>query len=112
MLPLPLIHGRSGVVGYRIRNLAYLTDCSFIPPESLQQLQDLDLLILDGLRIRPHPTHFNLEQAAAQINALKPRRTIITHISHEVDHEDGNRIMRELTKLPVELGYDGMILEI
>ena len=103
--PIRLYHGpHFRVLGFRIGDVAYCTDTSEIPPESLAQLHGLDTLVLDALRDRPHPTHFSLEQAIAVARHLKPRRTIFTHMSHELDYDTVN------ARLPasMELGYDGM----
>ncbi|MEE8451600.1 MAG: MBL fold metallo-hydrolase [Thermoguttaceae bacterium] len=104
VIPIPLQHGRFEVQGYRVGNIAYCTDTNGIPPESCQLLQDLDVLILDALRHRPHATHFNLEEAIAVAGELAPRRTLFTHMSHDLDHETTN------ATLPpgMELAYDGM----
>ncbi|MDD2336437.1 MAG: GPMC system MBL fold metallohydrolase [Geobacteraceae bacterium] len=106
ILPLPLVHGYSYSTGYRIGAIAYLTDCSRIPDTSMHLLSGLDILILDALRYTPHISHFNIEESLKVVEALKPRRTILTHLTHEVAHRDSE-------KLPpgVELAYDGMILE-
>jgi phosphoribosyl 1,2-cyclic phosphate phosphodiesterase len=106
ILPLPLVHGYSYSTGYRIGAAAYLTDCSRIPDTSMHLLSGLDILILDALRYTPHISHFNIEESLKVVEALKPRRTILTHLTHEVAHRDSE-------KLPpgVELAYDGMILE-
>jgi phosphoribosyl 1,2-cyclic phosphate phosphodiesterase len=102
--PLEVIHGRLPVVAYRFNDFAYATDLSEIPPATLAGLRDLDVLILDCLRIRPHPTHLWLEQALAYIEQLKPRRAYLTHIAHDIKHA------RDARLLPpgVEWGYDGM----
>lgn len=110
--PLPLKHGDGDVLGFRLRNFAYLTDCSLIPPASRNELHGLDLLIIDGLRIRPHRTHFNFEQAIAEIEALRPRRTLLIHMSHEIGHDEGNELIAGLTSLPVELSYDGQVIQL
>ena len=80
ILPIRLDHGRTPILGFRVGNLAYCTDVSRIPEESLDQLAGLDTLILDALRLEPHPTHFNLEQALEAVARLKPRRTYLTHL--------------------------------
>jgi phosphoribosyl 1,2-cyclic phosphate phosphodiesterase len=103
--PIRLQHGpRFKVLGFRIGNVAYCTDTSEIPESSMAKLQGLDTLILVALRERPHPTHFNLEQAIAVAEQLAPQRTVFTHMSHELDHETTN------SRLPrgMQLGYDGM----
>ena len=111
-LPLPLKHGSMDVFGYRIGKFAYLTDCSQIPEKSREHLYDLDLLIIDGLRRRPHKTHFTQQQAVEEIEKLQPKRAYLTHVSHDVDHEDSNDYLRTLTSRTVELAYDGLLLEV
>ena len=105
--PLTVYHGRLPVLGFRFDRFAYLTDCSAIPDESIARLHGLDTLVLDALRHRPHPTHFNVEQALEVIAQLRPRRAYLTHITHDLDHHLTN------AQLPphVELAYDGLILE-
>ena len=102
--PVPLIHGRQRILGFRIGGLAYCTDCSEIPEESFELLKGLDLLILDGLRYRWHPTHFNVERALDAVRRIQPRRTLLTHLAHEILHA------KTSAELPagVELAYDGL----
>lgn len=106
ILPIPLVHGTSLATGFRIGQVAYLTDCSRIPDDSLELLSGLDVLILDALRYTPHASHFNIEGALRVAERLKPDRTILTHLTHEVACGDSG-------KLPpgVEFGYDGMFFE-
>ena len=103
--PIRLMHGpRFKVLGFRVGNVAYCTDTNEIPPESLERLQGLDVLVLDALRPKPHPTHFSLDEAVEVAQRLGARRTIFTHISHWLEHEATN------AQLPdnMELGFDGM----
>ena len=104
--PLRLLHGRLPVLGFRINNVAYCTDTSGVPHETLPMLEHLDVLILDALREKPHPTHFSIDQALAVVEQVKPRQTYFTHISCRLDHERTN------TRLPkdVELAYDGLTI--
>ncbi len=105
IMPLPVFHGRMPIYGYKFGSgLAYLTDVSEIPDETLPHLFGLDTLILGAVRYDPHPTHFNLGQAVEVINALKPKRAFLTHLSHHFDHETVNR------ELPphIRLAYDGL----
>ncbi|MFO7577423.1 MAG: GPMC system MBL fold metallohydrolase [Pelovirga sp.] len=103
IIPVPLQHGSQPSSGYRCGPFAYLTDCNAIPDSSLALLKDLELLILDGLRFRPHPTHFNISQAVAIAESIGARQTLLTHLSHDVDHP------RDDPKLPdgINLAYDG-----
>jgi phosphoribosyl 1,2-cyclic phosphate phosphodiesterase len=107
VIPVALRHGRTQALGYRIGSFAYLTDCNAIPPSSLALLEGLDLLVVDGLRWNPHPFHFNIEEAIAATAPLKPGRTILTHLSHDVLFADG-------AALPsgYEFARDGMTFDI
>ena len=106
--PIPLLHGRMPVLGFRVGDFAYCTDVSEIPADSWPLLTGLDVLVLDALRRRPHPTHFNLEQAVAHARRIGARQTYFTHIAHELAHEATNR------ELPtgMALAYDGQVIEI
>ncbi|MGC2398818.1 MAG: MBL fold metallo-hydrolase [Acidobacteriaceae bacterium] len=101
---VPLTHGRITVSGFRFGNAAYLTDMSDIPESSLAMLRDLDVVILDALRRRPHPSHANLEQALELVRRLQPKRAFFTHMSHDILHAEVNQ------ELPahVQLAYDGL----
>ena len=92
------------MLGFRIGNVAYCTDTNSIPAASMDQLRGLDVLVLDCLRHKPHTTHFGLDEALDIAAELAPRRTLLTHISHDFLHEEIN------AKLPrgVELAYDGL----
>ncbi len=102
--PVPVRHGRRMILGYRVGNLAYLTDCNGIPDASLPLLEGLDALVLDGLRHRPHPTHFNIEQALETIERLRPARAWLTHLTHDVDHAEVEAGLPE----HVRLACDGL----
>jgi phosphoribosyl 1,2-cyclic phosphate phosphodiesterase len=107
IVPIPLIHARFNVLGFRIDDVAYCTDVSQIPPESWPLLQGLRVLVLDALRYKPHPAHFSLNEALEVIDRVKPQRAYLTHMTHELEHEATNR------QLPpgVELAYDGLKFE-
>lgn len=106
-LPVPVMHGQLPVLGFRFGRAAYVTDFSTIPESTLPLLEGLDVLILDALRHKPHPTHSNVEQSLALARRLKPRQTYFTHIAHEMGHEESN------AALPpgVQLAYDGLKVE-
>lgn len=106
VIPVPLTHGAISALGYRIGNFAYLTDCNEIPESSLALLQGLDIMVIDGLRWNPHPSHFNIETAIAAVRELSPCRTILTHLSHDVLYTDGRRLPAGF-----EFAYDGMELD-
>lgn len=104
VVPIPLQHGTGRVLGYRIGRVAYCTDTSGIPAASMALLEGLDVLILDCLRRSPHPTHFNVEQALAVAGRVGARRTLFTHMCHDLEHEATD------AQLPpgIELAYDGL----
>lgn len=101
--PVPLQHGRTVSFGYRIGNFAYLTDCSAIPEPSLDLLQGLELLVIDGLRWTEHPFHFNIPGAIAAARMIHSPRTILTHLTHQIAYSEENRLPPGF-----ELAYDGM----
>jgi phosphoribosyl 1,2-cyclic phosphate phosphodiesterase len=103
IIPIPLLHGRTCSYGYRIGNFAYLTDCSAIPDPSLELLQGLELLVIDGLRWTEHPFHFNITGAIAVSRQLKAPRTILTHLTHQIAYSEGNKLPPDF-----ELAFDGM----
>lgn len=101
---VPLLHGELEVAGFRFGNAAYLTDVSAIPEQSMPLLKNLDVLILDALRKRPHPTHETLAQAIESVQAIAPRRAFFTHMSHDLHHADTERELPE----HIRLAYDGL----
>ncbi len=102
--PLPLLHGKMPVLGFRIGRFAYCTDVSEIPPSSWELLEGLDVLILDALRRRAHPTHFSLDQAVEAARRIGAKRTYFTHIAHELPHAATNATL----PAGMELAYDGL----
>jgi phosphoribosyl 1,2-cyclic phosphate phosphodiesterase len=104
VIPIRLQHGRLQVLGFRFGNVAYCTDVSEIPDESWPLLAGLDVLILDALRRRPHPTHLSLDEAVEAAGRIAARRTYFTHMSHELEHAATNAEL----PLGMELAYDGM----
>jgi len=105
--PIPLLHGNLAVLGFRVGNFAYCTDVSRIPESSWPLLEGLDVLVLDALRKRPHPTHFNLDQAVEHAHKIGAKRTYFTHIAHELPHAETNR------QLPkgMALAHDGLVIK-
>lgn len=108
IIPVTVLHGRRPILGFRIGSFAYLTDCSAIPDESWPLLAGVRTLVLDALRVRPHPTHFNVDQALEAASRIGAERTWFTHICHDLPHAATN------ARLPrgVELAYDGQVLEV
>ncbi len=108
VVPIPLLHGKRPILGFRIGSFAYLTDCSEIPENSYQLLKGVETLILDALRDRPHSTHFSVDEALKATARIAATRTYFTHISHELGHA------ATCARLPrgVELAYDGLVLNV
>jgi len=105
--PVILIHGEAQIYGYRFGSAAYLTDHSEIPESSMDQLHGLDVLFLDALRHKPHPTHSTVKNSLAIVDRLRPKRAFFTHICHDLGHEAMNATLPR----HVRLSYDGMKLE-
>lgn len=101
-------HGPTPVIGIRVGDFAYITDVSRIPAEAENLLQGLDTLVIDAVRLAPHPNHFHLDAALAEIRRLSPERAFLTHLSHDYDHE----ITEAGLPTGVRLAYDGMTLSI
>lgn len=108
IIPVDVYHADWTILGYRIGNMAYLTDCSGIPEESREKLNDLDLLVLSALRYRPHKAHFSVEQAVEIAEKINPKMTVFTHMGHELDYD---KLSAELPP-SVFPGYDGMEIEL
>ena len=102
--PIPVMHGTWPIYGYRIGNVAYITDVSAIPDSSRHLLQGLDLLLLDSLRRVPHPTHVSFEQAVVEAQRIGAQQTLLIHMTHELSYQD------MAAALPDNIGpaYDGL----
>jgi phosphoribosyl 1,2-cyclic phosphate phosphodiesterase len=106
VVPVPVLHGTRPILGFRLGTFAYLTDCSAIPDASWPLLDGVRTLVIDALRDRPHPTHFNVAQALAVVQRLSPEAAYFTHICHDLPHAATS------ARLPrgVQLAYDGLVL--
>jgi phosphoribosyl 1,2-cyclic phosphate phosphodiesterase len=106
--PIPLRHGLDTIFGFRFANAAYLTDHNEVPESSMQKLRGLDVLFLDALRHKPHPTHSTVAASIATAQALQPRRTFFTHICHDLPHA-----ATEASLPPgIFMAYDGLEIEV
>jgi phosphoribosyl 1,2-cyclic phosphate phosphodiesterase len=103
-IPIPQIHGSIKSLGYRIGNFAYCCDISGFPDESLPRLKDLDVLIIDALQYKSHPSHLSLSEALDCIAAIKPKRAVLTHMHIPLDYE----AVKQATPDHVEPAYDMM----
>jgi phosphoribosyl 1,2-cyclic phosphate phosphodiesterase len=106
--PIPIKHGRANIYGYRIGNLAYLTDVSEVPESSLELLQGLEVLLLDCLRHKPHHTHINLEQSLVYAGRIMAESTYLIHMTHQLEYAEVS------ANLPpgVYMGYDGLRIDL
>jgi phosphoribosyl 1,2-cyclic phosphate phosphodiesterase len=106
--PIPLKHGKDSIFGFRFGDVAYLTDHNEIPPASLDRLHGLEVLFLDALRHRPHPTHSTVQSSIETATLLQPKRTYFTHMCHDVGHA-----ATEATLPPgIFLAYDGLEIQV
>lgn len=106
--PLEVIHGKLPVIAYRFNDFAYATDLKTIPPDTMDALRDLDTLVLDCVRFRPHSTHLCLDEALAIIEDLKPKRAFLTHINHDIVHARDSHLLPD----NVEFAYDELTIEV
>jgi phosphoribosyl 1,2-cyclic phosphate phosphodiesterase len=106
IVPVPVLHGQRPILGLRFGGFAYLTDCSAIPDSSWPLLAGLDVLVLDALRERPHPTHFSLSEAIEVARRIGAARTYFTHMCHDLPHA------ATCARLPpgIALAHDGLRL--
>ena len=106
IVPIPVLHGRLPITGFRFGDLAYITDAKEIPASSLDLLRDLDVLVLNGLRVRSHPTHLSFSEAVEVIQTVRPRRAYLVHLSHETSHAEAER----LVGAGIEIAWDGLVV--
>lgn len=107
-IPLPALHGKLDVLGYRTGQMAYLTDASEIPAETLTLMEDLEILVIGALRYKPHETHMTVSQALELIARIKPKRAYLTHLCHDISHR---RLEKELPS-GVFPAWDGLTLTV
>jgi phosphoribosyl 1,2-cyclic phosphate phosphodiesterase len=108
-LPLPVPHGRTTVMGFRVGSLGYVTDAKALPDKTFQALDGVDTLVLNALWFgNPHPTHFNVEEAVEAAGRVGARRTFLTHLTHRVAHRELER------RLPPEVrpAWDGLTIDL
>ena len=105
--PLEVIHGKLPVLAYRFNDFAYATDLNFISEESMNGLQDLDVLVLDCVRIKPHATHLGLYEALEYIERLKPKRAFLTHLNHDVLYDRDSKLLPD----NVQFAFDELVVE-
>ena len=103
--PIEIMHGKLPILGYRFANIAYLTDVKSVSLMAKEKLQNLDLLIVNAIRHKPHHSHMNLEEALQLVKELQPKKTYLTHISHHLGfHKEVEKTLPE----NVFLAYDNL----
>lgn len=108
IIPIPVKHGHSDILGFRIGDIAYLTDVSAIPESSLALLQGLQVLLLDCLRHTTHPTHINVEQSLAYVSHIDAKASYMIHMTHELEYAS----LTALLPPNVYVGYDGLKISV
>jgi phosphoribosyl 1,2-cyclic phosphate phosphodiesterase len=108
LLPVPIFHGKRSILGLRVGAFAYLTDCNRIPDDSWPLIEGVEVLVVDAVRDRPHPTHFSVAEAVDVGWRVGARRTYFTHMCHDLPHA------ATCARLPegMELAYDGLVVEV
>ena len=121
LVPIPMKHGELDSTGWRIGNTAYLTDLNFLPEKSLQMLDGIENLVIDGLRERPHTTHFNFDEALRVVSKTSAKSVWLTHLTHDFTHEQMKSLFAEkkhmlgfssLLNRRIEPAYDGLVIDI
>jgi phosphoribosyl 1,2-cyclic phosphate phosphodiesterase len=107
IVPVPILHGARMILGYRLGNFAYLTDCSGIPDASFALLDGVELLVIGALRDRPHPSHFTVAEAIEAASKIGASRVYFTHMNHDLGH------VATCARLPagIQLAYDGLVVQ-
>lgn len=106
---LPVMHWHLPILGFRIGNLAYITDCKTMPDSTIEMIRGIDTLVINALRFDEHPSHMNLSQALDVISMIKPRRAWLTHISHQLGREAA---VYDLLPDNVRVAFDGLVVDI
>lgn len=107
--PLPVMHARLPIIGFKIGNLAYVTDCSEMPRQTVAKIEGIDTLVINALRLKSHMSHMNLQEALDVINVVKPRQAYLTHLSHDMGLIEDTR---KLLPRGVDIAIDGLTVMI
>ncbi len=106
--PVPVMHGEESIYGFLVeadgKRLAYIPDCSGIPDKSFELLQELDVMILDGLRPGKHATHFSIEECVEHLQRIGAKRSFLTHLTHNSDHD----ALLAILPVGIEVPWDGL----
>ncbi len=112
LTPLPAEHGRADMIGWKVehdgRAFAAIPDCKQLPEATIALCRGADLVVIDTLRIRPHPTHMNVEEATQALQAIQAKRSLVIHLCHEVSHAQADALLPE----GISPAYDGLQIEL
>jgi phosphoribosyl 1,2-cyclic phosphate phosphodiesterase len=108
ILPLPVMHLKLPVLGFRFQNFSYITDANYISDQTLDRLRGTEVLVLNALQRESHVSHFNLEEALEMVKIIAPRKTYLTHISHKLGIHG---IVEKELPSNVSLAFDGLQLD-
>ncbi|MCD7896937.1 MAG: MBL fold metallo-hydrolase [Planctomycetaceae bacterium] len=107
-IPVPIFHGTLPILGYRVGDLAYLTDVSSIPDSSFRLIDNIETLIVSAVRMENHPTHMSIPETIELHERLRPRRTFLTHLTHSFTHRElGERLPSGMAP-----AYDGLQIKV
>ena len=107
--PIQVMHAQLPILGFRIGGIAYITDAKTMVDEEIAKIHGVDVLVLNALRIKPHPSHLNLAEALVLVERIAPKQVYFTHISHLL----GNHAEVAATlPLNVQLAHDGLVVEV
>lgn len=107
ILPINVMHGNMPCLGYRFGKMAYLTDVNYIPEQEFEKLQDLDVLILDSLRVKMHPSHFSLDESIEISKRIGAKKTYFIHLSH---HMGRHHQMKSYLPGNIHFGVDNQVI--
>jgi phosphoribosyl 1,2-cyclic phosphate phosphodiesterase len=107
--PIRAMHYMLPILGYRIQNFTYITDANFIDNQELEKIKGSELVVINALRRKKHISHYNLEEALAVLDKVKPKRAFLTHVSHQLGFHV--EVEKELPEF-VRLAYDGLVVEL
>lgn len=107
--PIPVMHYKLPILGYRIGPMAYITDCKTISEQQIERLRDIPLLVINALRVQPHLSHMHLAETLDVVKRINPGRAYLTHMSHGI----GLHAVTDATLPPnVHLAHDGLIVRL
>ena len=109
VLPIRVMHAKLPILGYRIGNMAWITDMSSMPESEYEQLNDLDVLVMNALRPKPHPSHQSIDEALENVCRIEPKRAYFVHMSHHIGlHAEADKLLPP----HVRFAYDGLEITI